>query len=75
MPKPLGKLSFTEAAYQVLKSEKKPLTPTEVVKIAIKRKLIVSNSKRPAATMAGRLYSNRGKRFESVGSGRYVIKE
>ena len=75
MPKILGKMSFTEAAHEVLKREKRPLGPKEITDIAIKQKLIVTNSKRPAATMAGRLYSNRGKLFESVGSGRYIIKE
>lgn len=74
MPKPVGKLSFTQAALEVLNTENKPLKPSEIVDIALKRKLIVTKSKRPSATMAGRLYTNRGKLFESVGSGRYVTK-
>ncbi|MDP2731363.1 MAG: winged helix-turn-helix domain-containing protein [Dehalococcoidales bacterium] len=65
--------SYTKAAIEILKTEKKPLGPKEVVDIALKRKLIISNSKRPAATMAGRLYSNRGKWFESDGAGRYFL--
>lgn len=74
MSKTKGKLSFTKAAVEVLRSEKRPLRPKEIVEIAIRKKLIISDSKRPAATMAGRLYSNKGKIFESVGSGRYELK-
>jgi hypothetical protein len=68
-------MSFTDAACAVLKSAEKPLKPKEILEIALKRKLIITNSKRPDATMAARLFTNRGKLFESVGSGRYVLKE
>jgi len=69
----IGSMSFTEAAYKVLKYSKMPLKPTEVVEIAIKKGFIVTNSKRPGATMAARLWGDR-ERFVSVGGGRWTIK-
>lgn len=73
MPRVKGKMSFSDAAYKVLKSEKKPLSPTEVVELAIRRRLIETESKRPGATMAARLWSD--DRFVSVGAGKWTLKE
>jgi len=73
VPRVKGKMSFSDAAYEVLKSENRPLSPTEVVALAIKRKLIGTESKRPGATMAARLWSD--DRFVSVGSGKWNLKE
>jgi hypothetical protein len=67
-------MSFSNAAYKVLKSSKTPLKPTEVVKIAIEKGFIETNSKRPGATMAARLWGDK-KRFVSVGSGKWTIKK
>lgn len=72
MPKTEGRMSFSDAAYEILKSAKTPLGPKEVVDKAIKKGLIVTKSKRPAATMAGRLWSD--KRFVSVGSGKWSLR-
>lgn len=68
----LGRMSFANAAYEVLKSAKKPLTPTRVVQEALKRGLIETNSKRPGATMAARLWLD--PRFVSAGSGKWTLK-
>jgi len=73
MPRIKGKLSFSDAAYEVLKAEKKPLSPTEVVELAIKKKLIGTESKRPGVTMAARLWSD--ERFVSAGSGKWTLKK
>ena len=43
MPKVKGKLSFTKAAYEVLKAAKNPLSPNEIVNLALS-KTIVSHS-------------------------------
>jgi len=69
----LGQMSFSDAAYEVLKSGKRPLTPTDIAQEAIKKGLLRTNSKRPGATMAARLRSD--KRFVSAGSGKWTLKE
>lgn len=68
-----GKMSFSNAAYEILKSEKKPLSPKEVFELAIKKGLITSEGKTPKASMAARLWSD--KRFVSAGSGKWTLKE
>lgn len=71
MPKVQGQMSFSNAAYKLLQLAKTPLTPTEIVEKAIKKGLITTNSKRPGATMAGRLWSD--KRFVSAGNGKWKL--
>ena len=73
VPKVKGKLSFTKASYEVLKAAKNPLSPNEIVNLAISQGLIKTESKRPGATMAGRLWSN--DQFVSAGSGKWTLKE
>ena len=73
MPKVKGKLSFTKASYEVLKAAKNPLSPNEIVNLAISQGLIETESKRPGATMASRLWSN--DQFVNVGSGKWTLKE
>jgi len=71
MPRIEGEMSFSDAAYEILKSEKHPMGPTDIVEKAIEKGLIKTNSKRPGATMAGRLWSD--KRFISAGSGTWKL--
>jgi hypothetical protein len=73
-PKVGGEMRFNDAAYKVLKSSRMPLTPTEVAQIAIEKGFIKTNSKRPGATMAARLWGDK-ERFVSVGDGRWTIKK
>ena len=67
-----GRKSFCEAAYEILKRENRPMSPREICDLAIKRRLIVTNSERPSGTMAARLWKS--KRFESIGSGKWIIR-
>jgi len=68
-----GKMSFSNAAYEILKTSKTPLGPKEIADKAIEKRLIVSKSKRPGATMAGRLWSD--KRFVSAGDGKWILRK
>ena len=72
MAKILSKLSFSDAAYEILKAQKQPLTPSEIVDIAIRKGLIITNSKRPGGTMAARVWAD--KRFVSAGNGRWTLE-
>ena len=69
----LGRMSFRDAAYEILKSSKKPLGPSDIAREAIKRKLIKTNSKRPGGTMGARVRSD--KRFVSAGSGKWTLRK
>ena len=71
MAKIEGQMSFSNAAYEVLKTSKVPLSPKEIVDEAIEKGLITTHSKRPEATMAGRLWAN--KRFIRVGNGKWKL--
>jgi hypothetical protein len=53
-------MTFYEAALQILKSSRRPLTTKEITERALKRGLIVSRGKTPAATMAAVLYRRLG---------------
>jgi hypothetical protein len=53
-------MTFYEAALQILKSSRKPLTCEEITERALERGLIVSRGKTPAATMAAELYKRLG---------------
>lgn len=66
-------MSFSNAAYEILKSEKRPLSPKEVWELATKKGLVATEGKTPRASMAARLWSD--KRFVSSGSGKWTIKE
>jgi len=44
--------SKTEAAYKILKNAKKPLHVTEIVKIALSKKMIATKGKTPESTLA-----------------------
>jgi hypothetical protein len=53
-------MTFFEAALQILKSSRKPLTSQEITQRALEHGLIVSGGKTPAATMAAALYRRSG---------------
>jgi len=72
MAKVAGRMSFSDAAYRILKYAKIPLTPTEIADRAVKKGLIMTSSKRPGATMGGRLRYD--KRFVSASSGKWTLK-
>jgi len=67
-----GKMSFSNAAYTILKTAKRPLGPAKIAELAIERGIIETSSKRPAATMASRLLGD--DRFVSAGSGKWMLK-
>jgi restriction system protein len=50
--------SFKDAAFQVLKSENKPLSIQEITLIASKKRLFTSSGKTPKATMGAQLYTD-----------------
>ena len=73
-------ISFIEAAYQILKGEKLPLTAEEITKIALENKLIETSGKTPAATMGARIYMDIQEKGESslfvkVGRGKFGLNE
>jgi hypothetical protein len=49
-------MTFLEAAYQILKSSRRPLTTQEITKRALEQGLIDTRGKTPAATMSAVLY-------------------
>ena len=68
-------VSFTEAAYAILKAEGRPLTTKEITQKAISRNLIKTQGKTPKETMYASIYlENKRKlkrgadpRFKKVG--------
>ena len=73
MPEPKGKMCFSDAAYEILITSRTPLKPTKISDKAIQKGLIITHSKRPGATMAARLWSD--KRFISAGNGKWKLRE
>ncbi len=72
--------NFKEAAYNVLKKEKRPLSAKEITQIALKERLIASNGKTPDATMGATIYTDikqKGEKslFVKVGTGLFRLKE
>jgi hypothetical protein len=49
-------MTFTEAAYMILKDARKPLHSREIVEIALNKRLLGSNGKTPWSTMWASLY-------------------
>ncbi|MGH2868283.1 MAG: winged helix-turn-helix domain-containing protein [Solirubrobacteraceae bacterium] len=49
-------MTFAEAAENVLRKERRPMTAKEITEIALARKLIRSQGKTPTATMTAALY-------------------
>lgn len=60
-------MDFKEAAYQVLKKEKRPLSAKEITRAALKERLITSGGKTPSATMGAVIYNDiKTKREKSI---------
>jgi type III secretion system FlhB-like substrate exporter len=51
-------MNFKEAAYHILREEKRPLSAKEITKIALKDGLITSDGKTPDVTMAAVIYTD-----------------
>lgn len=61
--------SKTEAAYLILKSNKKPLHVDDIIKIALEKKMIKTKGKTPESTLAtDLLLENRRKSIQKVKS-------
>ena len=73
------KLSFKEAAIQILRSEKEPLSAKEIVDLAFNKNILFTEGKTPEATMAAQLYvdinSNKKTKFNKVGRGKFSLRE
>ena len=70
-------LSFKEAAFEILKSEDRPLTAKEIVDFAMQRNILRTEGKTPEATMAAQLYMDIRKpksKFKKVGAGKFSLK-
>jgi len=52
----MKKLTFVEAAIEVLRSEGHPMTAGEITQLAVRRGLIHTEGKTPAASMVSELY-------------------
>lgn len=72
MAKKKGRLSFTDAAYEVLKDQGRSITLSEITDLAISQGLIKTESKRPKATMGARLRND--KRFIRAGEGKWTLR-
>ncbi|MCD6093280.1 MAG: winged helix-turn-helix domain-containing protein [Candidatus Omnitrophica bacterium] len=76
----MGKTTFIEAAYQVLKEKGTSLSAEEITKIALKKNLIETSGKTPAATMGARIYMDIKKNgnnslFTKIERGKFGLKE
>jgi restriction endonuclease Mrr len=73
------KMSFKEAAVEILKKANEPLTAIEIATRATQEGLIQTEGKTPEATMAAQLYvdinKNKDSRFKKVGRGKFSLRE
>jgi DNA-directed RNA polymerase delta subunit len=74
------KLSFIEAAYQILKENGNPLSAEEMTKVALAKELIETSGKTPTATMSARIYMDikrggKGSLFIKAARGIFGLKE
>ncbi len=73
------KLSFKEAALQILKSENEPLSAKEIVYLAFQKDILLTEGKTPEATMSAQLYvdisQNKKTKFKKVGRGKFSLRE
>ncbi len=73
------KLSFKEAALQILKSENEPLSAKEIVYLAFQKDILSTEGKTPEATMSAQLYvdisQNKKTKFKKVGRGKFSLRE
>ena len=72
----MSKGTFKDAAFEVLSKTDEPLNPIEITEIALKRGLLLTEGKTPAATMAAQLYMDIKKKqskFKKVGQGKFML--
>lgn len=81
MPKPLGKMSFVDAAELILHEENRALHVKEIVDKAMKRNLIETKGETPHSTLEAAMYlenkrrvkSNHIPRFKKVGPATWAL--
>ena len=71
MGKPNG-LSFVEAAFQVLSTNKIAMSPKDIADIILKKGMLKTSSARPDATLSARLRLD--KRFIKIRRGLWTIR-
>lgn len=71
-------MTFKAAALKILSNTKKPLSPAEIVQIAVEENILVTEGETPEATMAATLYSdiksNAKSKFQKIGKGKFALK-
>jgi len=71
-------LSFKEAAIQILKVSKEPLSARQITEIAIEQGLIETSGKTPEASMGAQIYVDISKyknsKFRKVGTGKFTLR-
>ena len=75
-----GKMSFAEAAYEILKSIGHSLSADEITSAALSEGLISTSGKTPHATMSARLYidikkKGNASRFVKAEKGKFALRE
>ena len=73
-------MTFSEAAYQVLKQVGKPLNANEITAVALKQGIVSTAGKTPSATMGARLYvdvkrKGNDSKFVKVNRGKFALRE
>lgn len=76
----MKKLSYTDAAYEILKNTNEALSSVELVDIALTKKLIETEGKTPEATMWSALYlegqrKGNKSRFVQIGKDNWALSE
>lgn len=76
MPTPV---SFKKAAEQILRKSDRPLSPSEIVELALEAGIIETEGATPEATMGAQLYvdlrNNPKTSFKKVGRGKFTLNE
>lgn len=71
-------MNFLDAAYEILKQAKKPLSYAEITARALAKGLISTKGQTPESTMGSRLYTDvkePGSRFQQIGRGVFSLVE
>jgi hypothetical protein len=73
-------MSYREAAIEVLRKERRPMTAKEIIAVATARGLLTSGGRTPDASLAGRLYTDiqrngNNSLFIQVGPRKYALRE
>lgn len=72
-------LTFKKAAEKILSDSDRPLSPSEIVELALEANIIETDGATPEATMGAQLYldirNNPKTPFKKVGRGKFTLKE